>query len=121
MKLGEFQIDQFRAGAVRHAQPVAGIFPGIRCDAPGLAAAAGGEDHGLGLKDHEPPGLAPIPCKSRHTGAVQKKVKRRTFHMRRDTLMNTKILQGADHLQARTVTDVGKTRIAMAAEIALAD
>ena len=43
----------------------------------------------------------------------------RVFHVNRDALMNAVILQRADHLQSRAVTDVGETRITMTAEITL--
>ena len=43
------------------------------------------------------------------------------FHVDVDALVDAVVLQGADHLQAGAVADVGQPRVAVAAEVALQD
>ena len=47
-------------GVVGQREAVAGVLPGVGGEAPGAAATAGGDDHGAGLEEEQPAGLAPV-------------------------------------------------------------
>src|SRR6185436_19017235 len=121
MELGELHVHQLGTGFVRHREPVAGVLPRVARDLPRLAAAAGREDRGLALEHDEATGLTPV---AEHAGdpiAVLEQLERGALHVEVDALVHAVILQRADHLEARAITGVREARIAMAAEVTLAD
>ena len=115
--------------------PVAGVLPGVRGDLERLADAAGGQDHRGRLEQHE---LAGLPDVAERAGdpalavldqpgdrglgedldhRLRVAVRDGVLLLQRDDLL----LQGADHLQAGAVADVGEPRVLVAAEVPLAD
>ena len=119
MELDEFHVQQFRARVVREGNAVAGAFPGIAGDGIGPAQTAGANHHGLGLENAETAALAVITKGARHAVAILEQRYNGIFHMHRDALMDTMVLQRADQFQTRAVADVGEARITVAAEVTL--
>ncbi len=70
MKLHELHVHQVGAGIRCHGDAIAGVFPRIRRDFPGFAAAAGGEHHGFALEHDELAALAPVAERAADAAAV---------------------------------------------------
>ena len=139
VELHELHVQQGRPGQQGERVPVPGVLPGVGRDLERLPDAAGGEHHRRRLEQDESsriteiserPGDAP-PVAS--TAVLHQPDDRglgvdldhrlrvaevdRVFLLQRDDLL----LQGADHLQAGPVADVGQPRVLVPAEVPLAD
>ena len=98
---------------------VAGAFPRVAGDLIGAAEAARGDNDRLGLENLEAAALAIIAERPGDAVAVLEQGDDGPFHVDRDALVDAVVLQGADHLEAGAVADVGEARITVSAEIAL--
>ena len=121
VELDELHVLQRRAGVVGKRLPVGRVFPAVAGDAERAAHAAGGEHDGLRLEQAEPAAFAVVAERPDHAAAVLQQREDREFRVHVDSHLDRVILQGPDHLQSGTVTDVRKARIPVAAEIALED
>src|SRR5690606_32192657 len=97
------------------------VFPGVAGHAPGLARAARGEDHGPAAHEQEAPRLAEVREDAGDALAVLEQAQGGALHVEADALVHAVILQRADELEARAVAHVREPRVAMPAEVALAD
>src|SRR6185503_19109782 len=95
--------------------------PGVRGDAPRLAGAARGEHDRTAAQNHETPRFAEVGEHSGDALPVFQEPNRRALHVKIDALVHTVILERANELEARAVADVREARVAMTAEVALAD
>ena len=121
MELDELHVHQLGPGVVGQRVAVAGVFPAVAGDLVRLADAAGGQHHRLGLEDDEAAALAVVAERPGDAVAVLEQADDGAFHVDVDALVDAVVLQGADHLQAGAVADVGQARVAVAAEVALQD
>src|SRR6202165_3411461 len=119
MELDEFHVHELGAGFVREGHAVTRVFPGVGSDAPGLANAAGGDDDGLGFEDDEAAGLAPIGKGARHAATAGEKAGNGALHIDIDALLDTAVLQRANHFKAGAVANVAETFEGVATESAL--
>ena len=119
MKLHELHVNQFRAGMIGQRLAVAGVFPGVAGDFIGATNAAGGQHDGFRLENLESSALAVVAERADNAVAVLEQRDDRVLHVDFDALMDAVVLQRADQFQAGAVADVGESRIAVAAEIAL--
>jgi hypothetical protein len=119
MKLHKLHVNQFRAGMIRERLPVAGVFPGVAGDSISATNAAGGKHNGFRLEDLESSAFAVVAERPNDAVAVFEQRDDRVFHVDFDTLMDAVVLERANQFQARAVADVGESRIAVTAEIAL--
>ncbi len=106
MKLNELHVHQVGTCVVGERHAVAGVFPGVRGDLPGLADATGTNDDGLGPECNEAALLAPIAERSGNAITVFEQSCDRAFHVDVDAQVHAAVLQGADHLEASAVPDV---------------
>src|SRR6185503_20232518 len=100
---------------------VAGILPTITRDLKRATDSTGREYHRFGVKHAEASALAIVPECPHAAARIGQERQQRRLHLEIDALMNSMILQGADHFQASAIADVGQARIAMTAEVALQD
>ena len=134
VELDELHVHQRRAGPHRQRVAVPGVLPGVAGDLEALADPAGGQDHGRGLEDDEPAGLAPVAERPGDRAVGLQQLGDRALGEDLDLRLvvtellevlllqgDDLLLQGADHLQTGAVTDVGQPRELVAAEVALAD
>jgi hypothetical protein len=85
----------------------------------GAADAAGGQHDSAGLEQLEAAALALVTERAGDAVAILQERQDRALHVDIDALVNAMVLQGADHLETRTVADVCQARIAVTAEVAL--
>src|SRR4029077_21107688 len=119
MKLHELHVNQFRAGMICQRLPVARVFPGVAGDFIGATNAAGGEHDGFRLENLETSTLAVVAERSNNSVAVLEQRDDRVLHVDFDALMDAVVLERANQFQAGAVADMGESRIAVTAEIAL--
>ena len=134
VQLHELHVQQAGPGQQGERVPVPGVLPGVRGHLVGLADAAGGQHHGRRLEQHELAGAPDVAERARDLPGVQHQpgdrglgehldhglgiaVLDRVLLLQRDH----PLLQGADHLQAGPVADVGQPRVLVPAEVPLAD
>jgi hypothetical protein len=121
MELDELHVHQVGAGVIRHRLAVAGVFPTVAGDLVGASDAAGRDHHRFGAKQMEQAALPIVGEGSRNPGAILDQADDGELHEDVDALVDAVVLQGANHLQAGAVADVGQAGVAMAAEVALQD
>ena len=97
------------------------IFPAVAGDLVRPSNSSRGEDHRLGTEHVKSSTLSVIPKRTRNAVAVFEQMDDRVLHENVYTKMDAMVLQSANHLEARTVTDMGQARISMTAEITLQD
>src|SRR6202034_2214027 len=119
VELDELHVHELRARVIRQRVAIPRALPTVAGDFVCPANAACSQDDGLGVEDLEPPVLALVSHGADDAIAVLQERDDREFHVDVDALMNSVILQGADHFEAGAVADVGEARISMAAEVAL--
>ena len=119
MELDELHVDQLRARVIRERMTVAGVLPAVARDLVGAADSAGREDDGLGAEDNETSPLAIVAERADDALSLLQQRQDRALHVHVDALVNSVILQRADHFESRAIADVREPRILMAAEVAL--
>src|SRR6266496_4591491 len=98
---------------------VAGIFPAVAGDLESPSNSSSREDHSFGAEQVKPSAFAVVAKGTSDAIAILQQCDDRMFHENVQTEMNAMVLQGADHLQARAVSDVRQPRIAVPAKIPL--
>ncbi len=90
---------------------------------PGLPDAARGEDDGRRVEHDESSGFPPVAEGAGEAGArlVLEQAGDRELHEYVDPEAHRPLLQGADHLQAGAVANVGQPGVAVPTEVPLAD
>ena len=119
MELDELHVLQFGAGAIGQRKAIAGVFPAVAGDLEGAPDSAGGQHHGLRLPQMEVALLAVVSAGAGDAARVHQQAEHGALHVDLHAAVNAVILQGADHLQAGAIADVGQARISMAAEVSL--
>src|ERR1700685_4363333 len=122
VELDALHVDQLRAGPEGHGVTVAGALPRVRRELPGLADAAGRDDDRLGLEGDELTGGAPVRDAPRDaTLVVVDELQDLALHEDVGVHRDDFLLEGTDQLQPGAVPDVGESRVAVTAEVALED
>ncbi len=121
MELHELHVHERGAGVIGERVAVAGVLPTVAGDFEGATDAAGGQHNGLSAKQLVASTLAFVTESSGHAAATFEQRDDGAFHMHIDALMDAVILEGADHLEAGAIADVGQAGIFVSAEIALED
>ena len=119
MELDELHVDQVSTGPHRHGVAIGSVLPRVRRDFPTTTDATGRQHNGLGAEDDEAAAFALVTETAGDAFAVFQQPANCAFHMHVEALMHAFVLQRADHLQARAVTDMGQPRVGVSAEIAL--
>src|SRR5262249_9122283 len=113
MELHELHIDQIGARIIRERLPIAGVLPAIARDLECAAHASGTENHRLGFEQMKTAPLAVIGKDADHSAIVLEQGHNRVLHEYIDALMDTVILERANHLEASTIAYVCQARISM--------
>src|SRR5262245_30501871 len=121
MELHELGVEELRTEEIRQALPVARAFPRVGVDLEGARNTAGGEHDRLGLEDDELARLAPVTEAARDAITITEEARDRALHVHLHPRVDAVLLERADHLQARAVTDVREARILVPTEVALKD
>src|SRR5262249_1380957 len=119
MELYELHVDQIRAGVVGQRMTIACVFPTIARYLVGSPDTARCEHDSFCSEQHEPPAFPFISEGAGPEVAIFEKADESAFHVHADALMDTVILKGADHLQARAIADVNQSWIFVSAEVSL--
>src|ERR1700694_4340762 len=101
--------------------PVARVFPAVARNLVSSFDASRREDNPFRAEGPETTLLAIISQCARSPGSVLQQGEDRVLHMHIDSLVNSIILQRANHFQPGAVTDVREARIFVPAEISLQD
>ena len=122
VELNALHVDQIGAGPQGHGVPVPGRLPRVGGVQPALSHTAGGHHHRLGLEHHELPGGSPV---ADHPGdgpvGVMEESEDLDLHEHLDAVGHRLLLEGADHLEAGAVTDVGQAGEPVTSEVTLED
>src|SRR6266404_4038827 len=94
-------------------------FPTIAGDLVSPPNAASRDDDGLSQKNLEPPALSVITKCSDHTVAFLQQRQDRVLHVNINALVNSVVLERANHLQPSAITHMRQAGILVPAEIAL--
>jgi hypothetical protein len=121
VELDELHVHQIGARVEGERVAVAGVLPAVAGDLERATDAAGGEDDGLGLEDPQVALLAIVAERAGDPPGVDEQLDDRVLHVDLEPLVDAVVLQGPDHLEARSIADVGEPRVAVAAEVALED
>src|SRR6185437_4798638 len=119
MELDELHVEHGGAGIVGERLAVAGVLPTVAGDLVGAADAAGGQHYGLGEEEVVAAAIAVVAEAAEAAVAGGEQGEQRGLHVHLHALMDAVVLQGADHLEAGAVADVGQAGVAVAAEVAL--
>src|SRR6185437_14506323 len=119
MELDELHVEHGGAGIVGERLAVAGVLPTVAGDLVGAADAAGGQHYGLGEEEVVAAALAVVAEAAEAAVAGGEQGEQRGLHVHLHALMDAVVLQGADHLEAGAVADVGQAGVAVAAKVAL--
>ena len=119
MELDKFHVHQLGSRFVSERHPVARVFPGIRCDGPGFADAAGSNDHGLGFENHEAALLAPVAKGAGDAISIFEQPRDRAFHVHVEAHLHAAILKRSNHLETGAVAHVAQPFVGVSAESAL--
>src|SRR5262249_32921180 len=98
---------------------VAGVFPAIAVDLVGPAYATSRQHDGRCAENPEPAALAIVTQRAGHSLAILEQADNSVLHVHLDALVDSVVLQRADHFEASAVADVRQARIAVTAEIPL--
>ena len=107
------------AGLISQADAVTGVLPAVAGDLVSSSNAAGGQDHGGCSKQLKTAPFTLVAKGADNPVAIFQESGHRKFHMDLDSLMDSMVLQGADHFQAGPIADVGQARVAVSAKVAL--
>src|SRR6266571_9237157 len=121
MELDHLHVDQVGAGVECHRHAVAGAFPRIGGDLPGLARATSRQHDRPCLEHDELAAVAPVGQRATDCWAALQELLDGALHEHIDAPVDGVVLEGADHLEPGAVADVGQPRIAVPAEVALED
>src|SRR5262245_28703177 len=106
MKLHELHIHQIRTRVVGECVAVAGVFPTVTRDLIGPACTAGRKHDSFCFEQYESSTFPFVTECAHNAVSILEQTDEGAFHVHSDALMNTVILEGADHLQARPIADV---------------
>src|SRR5262249_39713049 len=95
------------------------IFPAIAVDFVGSADPTGCKHNGCCSEQPEPATLAIITKRARDPLAIPEQGDDGGFHVDLDSLVDSMVLQRADHFPARGVAHVGESGVAVAPKIPL--
>ena len=121
MELHHFHVHQLRARLVGHRAAVAGAFPGVARHLVHFAPAAGPEDHGLRLEDHEPAVFAAVPKGPGDPLGVPQQPREGDLHVDHDAAVDGFVLQGPDELEPRAVAHMTEAPVRVRAKRPLED
>src|SRR6267143_3292188 len=107
MELNELHVLERGTSVVGERVSVAGVFPAVAGDAERSADTAGGKHDGLGGEELEPSALAVVAQRAGNTIVILEQRDDRTLHVDVDRLIHCVVLEGADHLEAGAIADVG--------------
>src|ERR1700724_1276696 len=100
---------------------VAGIFPTVARDFVSASNSTSREHNRFSPKDSKAAAYALVTKSADDTVTIFQQRKDSVLHVNLDPLVNTVVLQGADHLQSSAIADMGEARIFMSAKISLQD
>src|SRR5207237_5957532 len=121
MNLDELHVDPFRPRLVGERMAVARIFPAVARDLVSASDSTSGKHDGFCAENFEPAALAFVAESADRALTIFQDRQDGVLHEHVNSLMNTMILERADHLQAGAVADVSEARIFVAAEMSLQD
>src|SRR4029077_4103875 len=110
---------KFRASLVRERVSISSVFPAVAGDFVGATDPTRCQHHSFGPENFETPSLAFVSERSYDAVAVLEQRKNGVLHVDINSLMNTMVLQCANHFQTRAIAHVRKSRIFVAAEMSL--
>src|SRR6185437_11833133 len=97
MELHKLHVHQRGPGMIGERLAIPRVLPAIASDFVRAADSAGGEHNGFRAEDFEPATLALITERANHAIAILQQREHGGFHVEVDALMNSVILQRADH------------------------
>ena len=121
VELDELHVHQRGTDLIGQRLPVARVLPAVAGDRVGPAHPAGGQHDGFGPEEPELPVLAVVRQGPADPPGLLEEGDDRHLHVDVDPLVDPVVLEGADHLEAGPVADVGQSGIPVAAEIPLED
>ena len=121
VELHELHVDEFGTCVVGESVTVAGVLPAVRRNAEGASDTAGGEYDRLGMKNSEATFFAVVAERATDAITVHQQLDDGALHVYVDPLVDTVVLQRADHLEPGAVADVSEARVSVTAEVALKD
>jgi len=121
MELNEFHVLERSSSVIGERVSVAGVLPAVARHAEGAADTAGGKHDGFGGEELEPSPLTVIAQRSGDTILILQQRDNRALHVDIDRLIDSVVLESADHLETGAIPDVGEARIFVSAEVALKD
>ena len=101
--------------------PIARVLPRVRGDLECFADSSGCQNDRRGAEGHETARLAPVAERARDSGLRGQEPGDRALHEYVNSLVYRMVLEGADHLESRSVPDVSKPCVTVAAKIPLED
>src|ERR1019366_4561143 len=103
MKLDELHIEQIRPGVECERVAVTGVFPTVTGDFVGAANPAGCQHYCLRVEQLEASPFAIISESANAPISILQQREDGGLHVKIDSLMDSMVLQGADHLQSSAV------------------
>jgi hypothetical protein len=100
---------------------IARVFPAIASDQESSADPTSCHNHRLGPESLEPSSLSIVRKSTSASAPIHKELADCDFHVHIDPLMDPMILEGTNHFEARTVTNMCQSRVRVSAEITLVD
>src|SRR5215831_1590459 len=97
------------------------VFPTVAVNLIGASHATGRQHDCPRLKEYKSPAFAGIAEGTGDTTVILDDTEDRGLHVNFDSLMDTVILEGPDHLEASAIPNVSQSRETMTAEVALQD
>src|SRR5262249_34217256 len=119
MELHEFHVHQLGAGVVRQRVAIARALPAVARDLVGAADSAGGQHHGAGPENLEPPALTLVSERTHDALAVLQQSGNRALHVDVHPQVDAVILERPNHLQACAVANMSQSGVPMPAKISL--
>src|SRR5579875_2245740 len=119
MELNKLHVHERGAGVVSQGVAVAGVLPTVASDFVSAPDAAGGQHDALGAEEEKAAPLALIAEGAGDAAVAGQKLEDRALHVNVHAEVDAVVLEGADHLEAGAVADVGEAGIAVTAEITL--
>ena len=121
VELDELHVDELGTRPIGQSVPVRGVLPRVRGHRPGPPDAAGREDGRGGREGDRTPILATVPEGPDDAIVMGREPRDRRLHVDLHAGPDRAVLERPDHLEARSVADVGEARMGVTAEGALED